>query len=357
MANTTNAAPAADPNTPPRSRTSSGSSTSPTNASSQQRKSPMSIDLSSVPSLSEPSPPSNTLLVTNLQDPAIFAPATLTHLQTLISTSLLPPTAASVSSGSSIEPPPPTTSEDPQPQHLLAFSPLPSLRRIILTFSHPSASLRIRTLLDGEELFHHRIRCYFGTNVDLSQFYSSPGNDDDHGKRGRLLVPKSEKQFFISPPPSPPAGWEIKHEDPPNREVHPGDLSEALGKLERAANPEGGSGPEAQGSASEVGGGGRPERSASLKRGRAGSTPVVVYHPEKHSSSSKLPAIAVEDTGFAGVEPDDGEDDEGVQDGIGSAGASASAVQDSEADLEGPGIGGGKKIIAHTSRPPVELME
>lgn len=62
-------------------------------------------------------------------------------------------------------------------------------------------------------------------------------------------------------------------------------------------------------------------------RMRSGSV-TVVYHPHHHGSRSDLPAIEVEDTEF-----------------VESPGAE-SPVEESD-----------RPILAHTARPPVELME
>jgi hypothetical protein len=37
----------------------------------------------------------------------------------------------------------------------------------------------------------------------------------------------------LSPPPSPPHGWVMRNEDPPNKEVHASDLAHALSMLRR----------------------------------------------------------------------------------------------------------------------------
>jgi hypothetical protein len=114
----------------------------------------------------------------------------------------------------------------------------------------------------------YRIRVYFGLNTPLNP-------SDQH-----LALPKSDRLFFISPPPSPPMGWEMKPEDAPNKVVHPEDLAAALARLHAhphndALSPTDAINP--------------------VTRRRTGST-TVVYHPEDHGDSPHLPAIAVEDT-------------------------------------------------------------
>lgn len=57
-----------------------------------------------------------------------------------------------------------------------------------------------------------------------------------------LRPPRLEKNFLISPPGSPPVGWEPIHEDPPNSTPLADDLMAALHKLQ--LEREGKSGPE-----------------------------------------------------------------------------------------------------------------
>lgn len=237
----------------------------------------MSLDLSDLPSLVQPAPPSNTLLITNLNDPVTFAAPTLAHIRELISTH--------------------------SPAPIFAFAPLRSFRRIIVTFTTVEAAIHIRQMLDGESLFDHRIRVYFGEPTPVDQISE---------RERHLQAPRSEKQFFISPPPSPPHGWESKEEDPPNKDVHAEDLAIALEKLSARRDDM------------------LPVESSPLSpklgaRNRSSST-TILYQPEEHGNSPGLPAIAVEDLTAAN---DDW----------------------STAELELP-----QKPMIHTSRPPVELM-
>ena len=207
----------------------------------------------------------------NLNDPAIFVTSTLNNLRDLI------------------------TKHSPDGIH--TFSPLRSLRRIIIVFYSTETALEVRRLLDGETLFDNRIRVYFGEATPIEP------PQDQH-----LQAPRLEKQFFISPPPSPPVGWEMRHEDPPNKEVHPDDLTSALERLShRKIDVETASPTYAD------------------NRQRSGSV-TIVYHPKDHGMSPDLPAIAVEDT-------------------TGRSGT-ISPIEEEP-----------KKILAHTARPPVELMD
>ena len=150
-----------------------------------------------------------------------------------------------------------------------------------------------------------RVRIYFGEVTPIEPV-------DQH-----LHAPKSQKQFFISPPPSPPFGWEVRDEAAPNKEVHAEDLAAALGKLH--ARP----GAETMGDGDKDGT--AMEDTKAMNRQRSGST-TVVYHPEDHGDNPHLPAVMIQDT-----------------------------TQDVESDsLDEPDSA--PKVLTHTARPPVELM-
>ena len=183
---------------------------------------------------------------------------------------------------------------------ILMWSPLKSFRRIIVVFSDIESAKLIRQTLDGEIIFDRRVRVYFGAQTNISP-------RDQH-----LEAPKSDKLFFISPPPSPPHGWMMRNEEPPNKDVHAEDLAHALSRL-HAHKPE-------EDMAMEV------DVPADIT-GRARSGSTILYHPGQHGDSPNLPAIAVED--FTETPP-----------------------------LTSPLDGSfSRQPIAHTVRPPVELME
>jgi hypothetical protein len=231
----------------------------------------MSIDLSNIPPLVQPTPPSNTLIITNLQDAEVFRPDNLQEIRELINKSA--------------------------PIH--SWAPLKSFRRIIVSFFDQDSAIRIRQILDGEAIMGERVRVYFGATTNIAA-------KDEH-----LNLPDAGKLFFISPPPSPPHGWQVKLEDAPNKQVHAEDLAEALAKLHHRPRTDLPASPISDGEHDMV------------SRQRSGST-TTIYHPKHHGGSPNLPAISVEDlTGENDISPIESE----------------------------------KPIFAHTSRPPVELME
>jgi len=180
----------------------------------------------------------------------------------------------------------------------------------------------MRTVLDGQSIGDDdRIRIYFGEHTLT---VAESGGGDHH-----LHPPSLGKLLFISPPPSPPLGWEIREEEPPNRDVHAEDLQRALAGLggcerydeEEEEEDERGAmmGEEERVGLEQFRRGGWGRR----RSGTVGS--VVVYHPRDHGDREDLPAVMVEDTEGLGV-------------------------------VEGEEEGGGK-MWTHTARPPVELME
>lgn len=67
------------------------------------------------------------------------------------------------------------------------------------------------------------LRAYFGPMTTVK---SAQDDEIDH-----LAVPTTDRNFLISPPGSPPVGWEPIKEDPPNRDTLADDLIRALGSL------------------------------------------------------------------------------------------------------------------------------
>lgn len=225
--------------------------------------------MSAIQPLQQPTPPSNTLIITNLNDLEIFRADNLQTIKDLINSSA--------------------------PIH--SWAPLKSFRRIIVSFYAEDSAIRIRQILDGEAIMGEHVKVYFGHPTPIEA-------KDEH-----LPLPDAGKLFFISPPPSPPHGWEMKMEDAPNKQVHAEDLAEALAKLHHRPNTDLPASPLSDGECE-----GRKRSSSS----------TMLYHPEDHGDSPALPAIAVED--FTD-EPEDS----------------------SLMEIDRP-------ILAHTTRPPLELM-
>lgn len=268
--------------------------------SSHASRPSLTLDLANLPALSQPSRPSNTLLLTDLRDRELFSQESLAAIRAQI-TAIAP---------------------------LNSFSPLPSLQRIVCSFTSTDDALRVRRHLEAELLLSRvRARIYFGEHTPVA-------DSDEAARQKKLLeAPHAEKLFFISPPPSPPHGWVSRTEEPPNKQVHAQDLAEALARLSSSSSssvsdkykPS-----EASDPASPVSLG-RSGTASTNGRSRSRSS-TLIYHPQDHGGSPDLPAVTVEDTSTRS-------DDE----------------YDSDVDMVSPRPG--RKVFPRTARPPVELME
>jgi len=209
----------------------------------------------------------------------------------------------------------------------------------VCSFHSTDAATRIRQFLDGGAILGRNVRAkvYFGEHTLVEDL-------EEGRKRNLLEAPHAQKLFFISPPPSPPHGWMMRHEEPPNKDVHASDLAEALNRLGTIGSGQAGSfasygsDPDTPVSLSDVcmqGTGHEAVRTntwptcASRQRSRSST---IIYNPEDHGNSPDLPAVMVEDTTVR-VEGFDSEMD-------------ISPIEET-----------GKRILTHTLRPPVELMD
>lgn len=73
-----------------------------------------------------------------------------------------------------------------------------------------------------------------------------------------------------------------------------------------------------------------------VNRKRSGTGSMMVYHPKDHGDNESLPVVMVIDTTTAGAGEESRESPGGLS------------------PVEGQG---GGRILTHTARPPVELME
>lgn len=259
-------------------------SNSPSRSSSgrSSKKVSLSLDLSAIPPLVQPTPPSNTLIITNLQSADIFRPDNLQMIRDLISKTA--------------------------PIH--AWSPLKSLKRIVVSFFDEQAAIAVRQVWDGEAILGDRCRVYFGAPTPIS------------AQASRLNLPDAGKLFFISPPPSPPHGWEVKMEDAPNKMVHAEDLAEALAKLRHNANPVA-----AAADASPISPADSKIEGGFASRQRSRSSTLIFQPQAELGNSPDLPCVTVDD------------------------------MTDEPMEMSPlPVSPEPRPIMAHTARPPVELM-
>lgn len=78
----------------------------------------------------------------------------------------------------------------------------------------------------------------FGNRTYIRVYYGPYTSEDQlqHPQSTSLTVPPLDKNFLISPPGSPPVGWEQIKEDPPNTETLAADLMSALQDLQLGQN-------------------------------------------------------------------------------------------------------------------------
>ncbi|CAG8899294.1 unnamed protein product [Penicillium egyptiacum] len=262
--------------------------------SSHTSRPSLSLDIANMRALSQPTPPSNTLLITDLHDLLVFQPSALEEIRNQI-TAVAP---------------------------LNSFSPLPSMRRIVCSFHNDSDATAVRQLLDGKRLLNRDVhpRIYFGEPTAIL----------DGGRPKLLEAPQVSKMFFISPPPSPPHGWVMRNEDPPNKEVHATDLAHALSMLKTdQMQPETSTDPATPVSISSDKRTPSWPLAGSQQRSRSST---LIYNPEDHGGSPNLPAVMVEDM-------------------------TLDIDEDVDMDALSPIEMSVNQMPPKTARPPVELME
>ncbi|KAG8905861.1 carbohydrate-binding module 1 protein [Tulasnella sp. 403] len=110
---------------------------------------------------------------------------------------------------------------------LHTWAPLKGFRRIVMVYWSNEDAARAREECDGmvladenDKVISNALRVYRGTYTDLSNEVT------------RLPVPHTTKNFLISPPGSPPVGWEPAEEEAPNAETLAADLIAALHRLQ-----------------------------------------------------------------------------------------------------------------------------
>ncbi|XP_021364607.1 calcipressin-2-like isoform X2 [Mizuhopecten yessoensis] len=87
----------------------------------------------------------------------------------------------------------------------VTFNFLKSFRRVRVNFSHPEFAVKAKLSLHEMEVCGTCIKCYMAQPRDKSRDKTDP----------HLQLPALTKQFLISPPASPPVGWEPVTESEP----------------------------------------------------------------------------------------------------------------------------------------------
>jgi len=109
-----------------------------------------------------------------------------------------------------------------------AFYYIRTFRRVRIDFEGPDEAARAKTHLDMKVIGINPIHCYF------IKIYGPTDPEEAY-----LQPPPLEKQFLISPPTSPPVGWEQPREDRPNMNpVMDYDILAAIAQLAPGENHE-----------------------------------------------------------------------------------------------------------------------
>ncbi|KAI0046934.1 Calcipressin [Auriscalpium vulgare] len=121
------------------------------------------------------------------------------------------------------------------------WAPIRAFSRIILVYFEEEDAEEAKMHCDGlvidatHESAQFTLRVFRGTHTTLTPSTPPTGPNMKY-----LQPPAIEKNFLISPPGSPPVGWEPVKEDPPNATPLAEDLISALRKLELARRTPGG---------------------------------------------------------------------------------------------------------------------
>ncbi|KAF8528147.1 Calcipressin [Hysterangium stoloniferum] len=130
---------------------------------------------------------------------------------------------------------------------LHTFAPLRAFGRAIIVYYENDAAeegkLNLDDLLTDRSLYSAKVvlRVYRAgpTPIPVHDDYSDP-NAPHRKDPYHLAPPSTEKNFLISPPGSPPVGWEQMKEDPPNATPLADDLIAALARLQAEQDLRGG---------------------------------------------------------------------------------------------------------------------
>jgi hypothetical protein len=153
----------------------------------------MQLDLSSLAAIREPPSPTNTLILTNL--PAeLFNSTSLAQLREVVAQAC------------------------GEPEAVRHWIPLKSFTRVVICFATVALARDLRASLQGIAVSGRQVRIFYAPSMDARV-------------TRRLEVPPLERNWLISPPGSPPVGWQSAREDPPNIDALGPVLKERLEKL------------------------------------------------------------------------------------------------------------------------------
>lgn len=178
----------------------------------------MTVDNAAAPSTNLPS---NTLVLSGF-DRSDFPVKSVSNEQTEPAPATVPTPADETCLANQIQKLLQTTHEIP----IVHWGNLKSFGRAIAVFQNVQDAAQAKLVIQNNETAlggsGKVIRARFDKHTPLYEYE----HEDKH-----LKLPDQGRLFFISPPPSPPAGWVSIPESAPNTEVFHSDLNEALSKL------------------------------------------------------------------------------------------------------------------------------
>lgn len=96
---------------------------------------------------------------------------------------------------------------------LAQFAQIKFMRRVLAVFNTPASARAALPLIEARIQAHPQCKsAHVGFSVND---FKNMNPSDEH-----LALPDSGKLLFVSPPPSPPAGWVDQLEEKPNEQVH-----------------------------------------------------------------------------------------------------------------------------------------
>lgn len=257
---------------------------------------------------------------------------------------------------------------------MVRWTPLPSVGRAVVVFEDSGGAALAKAGLDRlvlpfEDSDVQGVQRASDDDGTILRAVFGPVTDPK-SEPETLAVPTTDKNFLISPPGSPPVGWEPIREDPPNRDTLAEDLMKALADLRDTGIHIESHQPQLWGEEGREEGG----------SGGAG-TPEVILAPSTAPALRNVQPAWLRGEGYkesgeedgkievpgVTVQSFDGEDEGG--EGAGSKlhnGFSISSVKATVESMRGPvmlggsggelGAGGGSRITP-TSRPPLNNDE
>ncbi|KAJ1537218.1 hypothetical protein HK096_002187 [Nowakowskiella sp. JEL0078] len=103
---------------------------------------------------------------------------------------------------------------------------LKTFARFLAVYESQQDAMKAKFVLHNSIIFGTKIGAYFGTNTDTNHL-----NPNEGMSFSLLQIPKTEKNFLISPPGSPPVGWVQSLEATPSSGGHHEILIKALESL------------------------------------------------------------------------------------------------------------------------------